>query len=257
MDRVKTKYKFLFLIEQFALTDFKMRYSRSLLGYFWSLLNPVLVFVIYYLVFSVFLKFGNHEYYARHLIIGLLVWNFFADSAQSGMRSLYYKESLLTKVVFPRIVIPVSSLVQNTLTFLINLCVMYVVFFILGLKPQFPISLLPVFLQLIIITAGVSFLLSSFFLKFRDLEHIWTIAIQLGFWLTPIIYHPSVLPEKLRVLIYINPISHIVIYFQELIVQGKADILPYTSVSICISIGIFLIGLITFQKQQLKFSEWV
>ena len=121
----------IFLLTQLALTDFKLRYNNSVLGYLWSLLNPLLIFSVYYLVFSVFMRFEGVSHYQLYLLLGILLWNYFAESTLNGMASIQYKSSLISKINFPKWIIVVASNLTSVLTLVINILI-FSVFFILS-----------------------------------------------------------------------------------------------------------------------------
>lgn len=249
---------YVYLIEQFAITDFKMRFSKSVLGYFWSLIHPLLFFLAYYLVFSVVLKLDSGKTYAFQLLSGILIWNFFCEATLNGMRSLDYKSSLLTKTKFPRIIIPLGSLLANQLTFLINLLVFLVFVQILG--NTLHISMLftvLIFIEVSLLAFGVSLVLSSFYLKFRDIQYIWSILLQLGFWFVPIIYKLDMIPAKYVKYVLMNPLAQVIVHFQNLVINCKSPEFGSTVFIISVSLIVFLAGLAIFLKNQIKFSEWV
>jgi len=249
---------YFFLIEQFAITDFKMRYSKSFLGYIWSLINPLFFFFVYYIVFSVFLHFNTDKNYPIYLLTGILIWNFFSETTQSGMRSIFYKSSLLTKVKFPMMIIPVSSLLTNTLIFFINIVVLFVCLFFIGGNVHYSlVSLLIVLVSLVLFSHGVTLILCSFYLKFRALEYIWSIFLQLGFWLTPIIYKLDFIPSKYVQYVLLNPMTRIIINFQEIIIEGHMPGVKTALQSLIIPFVVVCIGTLIFNKTKHKFSEWV
>ncbi len=245
-----------FLMAQLALTDFKLRYNNSVLGYFWSLLNPLLIFGVYYLVFSVFMRFEGISHYPLYLLLGILLWNYFAESTSNGMASIQYKASLISKINFPKWVIVVASNITSMLTLLINI-VIFSVFFVLSGASFF--SGMPFFilclLQLILLSLGTSFLLSSFYLKFRDLMHIWGILTQMFFWLTPIIYPASMIPPSLRSLFMLNPMARIIRDSRDVLIYGKIPGLHGSILSTAIILAVLIAGILVFNKRSGKFAE--
>jgi ABC-2 type transport system permease protein len=250
--------KYLFLIQQFTITDFKLRYSQSILGYLWSLLNPLMMFGVLYFVFSVFMRFGSIPHYPVYLLSGIILWNYFSEATRGGMDSLLTKSSLLNKISFPRIIIPLSSLFTSTLTLFINLCILslFMVLSRVAIYGSVWISVALIF-ELVFLSFSISLILSSFFLRFRDLVHIWTVLLQVGFWATPIIYPVEIVPEKYRFLVRINPMARIINEFRLSVIYGQgiaaADIC-YTLILIAI---LFVVGLILFQWAQRYFPEWL
>ncbi len=249
---------YLFLLEQFSITDFKLRYTHSVLGYLWSLLKPLLMFGVLFFVFSVFIRFGKMEHYQIYLLSGILLWTYFSEATSSGMESLLSKASLLNKVNFPRIIIILSSSLTSAMTLLINLFVLSFFILVAGIKFSFTfIFIVPIVIELILLSFGISLMLASIYLRFRDLLHIWTVMLQLGFWATPIIYPINVVPDKYRILIYINPMARIIQSFREVVIYGERIdamdmLITFAGITIFIILGYFL-----FTRNQKHFAEWI
>lgn len=246
----------IFLLTQLALTDFKLRYNNSILGYLWSLLNPLLIFSVYYLVFSVFMRFEGVSHYQLYLLLGILLWNYFAESTLNGMASIQYKSSLISKINFPKWIIVVASNLTSVLTLVINILIFSVFFILSGVSffsgmPFFVICLA----QLILLSLGFSFLLSSFYLKFRDLMHIWEILTQLFFWLTPIIYPVGIITPSLRPFFMLNPMARIIMDSRDVLIYGRVPGLLNSILSMAIILLILLIGVLIFNKRSAKFAE--
>jgi ABC-2 type transport system permease protein len=247
-----------YLMQQFTVTDFKLRYSHSVLGYIWSLLKPLMMFGVLYIVFSVFMRFGNVEHYRIYLLSGILLWTFFAETTSSGMLSILNKSSLLNKVSFPRIIIPVSSTLTNALSLIINMIVL--AFFMsvskveVGYSAFFSVVIL---VELIIISLGISFFLCSLYLKFRDLDHLWAVVLQLGFWGTPIIYPIEIVPAKYQIIFKLNPMARLIHDFRMVIVLGQLPGLKTILLNFIMVIAILFFGYFIFIKRQKFFAEWI
>jgi len=172
---------YLFLMFVIALTDFKIKYDNSVLGYMWSLLKPLLMFGTLYIVFSVFVRW-QMENYKLYLFLGIILWNFLSEVTLNSMVLLESKASIVKKVFFPRWIIIIASSITSLLTLLLNICVFFIFFILSDAHLQKTVLLLPVFLaELYILVVGLAFLLCSFFPKFRDVHHIWEVFVQLGF----------------------------------------------------------------------------
>ncbi len=252
------KKNYLFLIEQFTITDFKLRYSQSVLGYLWSLLNPLMMFGVLYFVFSVFMRFGEIPHYQVRLLSGIMLWSFFAEATTGGMNSLLMKASLLNKISFPRIIIPLSSIFTTTLSLLINLIVLVFFMFLSGAAIQITAFMgVVVVIQLIFLSFSLSLLLTSFFLRFRDLSHIWTVFLQLGFWATPIIYPENIVPEKYQILLKINPMARILKSFRSSVIYGEPVALADIYYTFIVIIVFLSTGILLFKWAQKYFPEWL
>jgi ABC-type polysaccharide/polyol phosphate export permease len=246
----------IFLLAQLALSDFKLRYNNSVLGYLWSLLNPLMVFGVYYLVFSVFMRFEGIAHYQLYLLLGILLWNYFAESTTSGMASIQYKASLISKINFPKWMIVVASNLTSTLTLMINLVIFSVFFVVSGASFLSGIIFFPIYLvQLVVFSLGVSFILSSYYLKYRDLMHIWGILIQAFFWLTPIIYPINIIPENIRRYFMLNPMARIIDGSRSVLIYGGMPERSGVIVASAVIAAILLAGMAVFSRRSRKFAE--
>lgn len=248
---------YLFLTLMMAITDFKIKYDNSVLGYFWSLLKPLLMFGTLYLVFSVFIRW-NVENYKLYLLLGIILWNFLSEVTLNSMILLECKASILKKIYFPRWTIVIASSLTSLLTLLLNTVVFFVFFIFSGVS--FHISalfLLIYLLELYILVVGAALLLCALYPKFRDIHHIWEVFVQLGFWATPIIYPISIVPAKYHKLIFLNPVARIIQGCREAIIGPGREFLTFSNHIIIISVAVclFAIGLATFNKLSRSFAE--
>jgi ABC-2 type transport system permease protein len=200
---------FVYVTSALTATEFKLRYFGSILGYFWTLLRPLMIFGVLYVVFTEIFRFGaNVPHYPVMLLLGLIIWNFFADATNSALPSLVQRESLLRKVAFPRAAIPIA--VSMTAAANLGLGLIVVVFFALldGVEVAASwLAVLPIVLGVFAFAAGLALLLSALFVRFRDVAPIWEVGSQFLFWATPIIYTIEVVPDRLRTAIMFNPLS--------------------------------------------------
>jgi len=240
-----------------AITDFKMKYDNSVLGYFWSLLKPLLMFGTLYLVFSVFIKW-EVENYKLHLLLGIILWNFLSEVTLNSMVLLEGKASILEKIYFPRWIIVIASSLTSLLTLLLNIGVFFIFFVFTSARFQTSALLLVVYLaELYILVVGLALLLCSLFPKFRDIHHIWEVFVQLGFWATPIVYPISIVPEKYHTLIFLNPVARIIQGCRQALVGPGSEFLSFTNHIIIISVAVclFAVGLGMFNKLSRSFAE--
>lgn len=200
---------FFYVTSALTATEFKLRYFGSVLGYLWTLLRPLMVFAVLYVVFTEIFRFGGDvPHYAVMLLLGLIIWNFFADATGSALPSLVQRESLLRKVSFPRASIPIAVSTTAGANLILGLIV--VVFFALmdGVTPTVSwLAVLPILVGVFAFAAGLALLLSALYVRFRDVQPIWEVVSQLLFWGTPIIYTIETAPNRLRTIIMFNPLS--------------------------------------------------
>ena len=246
------------LIRELAINDFKLKYNNSILWYFWSLLRPLALFGILYLVFSVFMRLGGGvENYQFYLLIGIILWMFFYEMTILSMQSIVAKANLVKKIYVPKIIIVIATSLTCLMTFLLNLVVFFIFMLIFGLKFQFSLWLLPVYLlELYLFSFGLSLILATLFVWFRDLAHIWEILLQILFYATPIIYPLSVVPLKFQKVAFLNPVAQIIQDIREIVMGGQV-LSPCFWLAPAATIVLLVLGLIVFNKKSKYFAEEV
>jgi ABC-type polysaccharide/polyol phosphate export permease len=248
---------YLYLIALMAITDFKVKYDSSALGYFWSLLKPLLMFGTLYLVFSVFVRW-EVENYKLYLLLGIILWNFLSEVTLNSMVLLEGKASIIKKIYFPRWIVVIASSLTSLLTLLLNVVVFFIFFIFSGAAFHVSALLLILYLvELYILSVGTALLLCALYPKFRDIHHIWEVFVQLGFWVTPIIYPISIVPQKYHVFIFTNPMARIIQGARQAIIGPAGDFSGVTHHLMIISVAVafFLAGLTLFNKLSRSFAE--
>jgi ABC-type polysaccharide/polyol phosphate export permease len=240
-----------------AITDFKLKYDNSALGYLWSLMKPLLMFGTLYLVFSVFVRW-DVENYKLYLLLGIILWNFFSEITLNSMVMLEGKASIIKKIYFPRWIIIIASSLTSVLTLLLNIIVFFIFFIVSGADFHFRGLLLLLYLrELYILAVGIALLLSALYPKFRDIHHIWEVFMQLGFWATPIIYPISIVPEKFHKYIFLNPIARIIQGCRQALIDPESNFLALKNHIFLFSVAIilFIWGITLFNKLSDSFAE--
>jgi len=253
------------LLSELVRTDFKLRYQGSVLGYAWSLLRPLLIFVILYVVFVKFLKLGTGvPHYPVYLLFGIVMWNFFTEMTMQSLGSIVGRGDLIRKIRIPRWLIVFSSSIGTVINLLMNLLVI-AVFMIIGHIGIMPTILwLPlIFVEIYLLALGMSLFLSAAFVKYRDMTYIWEVILQAGFYLTPILYPLSRITNlTFQKIILINPmaqaiqdgryalITHQTLTAHKIFQGGWDEIIPF-AVVVIVLVG----GLVYFRKQSKYFAE--
>jgi len=235
------------LIFLLALNDVKLRYRNSVLGFVWSFLEPLLMLTVLYLVFTHVIR-ADIENYPLYLLLGLIIWYMFSRGSTMGMSSLVEKAGIIQKIYFRREIIVLSS----TLTAFIMMTFEFAAFvFFLALFefiPPLTALLFPLLLiDLFFLTLGLSLILSVLNVKFRDINFIWQVIIQAGFFLSPIIYRMDMFPENIREILQLNPLVPILETAHNLVLY---DILPTplaTTYILLSTATIFIVGYIVFR----------
>lgn len=203
------------LLRELVVTDFKLRYQGSVLGYVWSLLKPMLLFAILYIVFVHFLKIGsNIEHYPVYLLLGVVMWSFFTEATTQGMQAIVGRGDLIRKINFPKYIIVVSGTISALINLLLNLLVVFVFMVINGVHFQWSMLLLPILIvELYIFSLSIAFLLSALYVKYRDISHLWEVFLQGAFYATPILYPIQLViqasPLAAKILL-LNPVAQII-----------------------------------------------
>ncbi len=191
--------------------EFKLKYSGSALGYVWSIVKPLMLFTMLYLVFGrIFHLSSISHYYPVSLLMGIVLMTFFNDGTVLGMNSFVVRGSLLRKLAFPRLIIPTAATLTAAITFGINLLVVaiFVAANHIGPRPSW-LLLVPLLLELYVFTFAVSLILATLFVRLRDIGQVWELALQVFFYATPIIYPIGYLPAWGRKIVFLNPFAQV------------------------------------------------
>jgi ABC-2 type transport system permease protein len=255
------------LVRELAITQFKLKYTGSALGYVWSLVKPAMLFGIMYLVFSVLLKAGGKDKeFPIELLFGIVLWTFFVESTTLAMNAIAGASDLIRKAYFPRWILVVSSTASALLTFAINTLLVVVVTLLLGqLHPTWWSLLAPLYyVELVALVLGFSLLLSALFVFFRDLGHIWEILSLVLFYGSAVVFpFIRITNSTLRHIAGLNPIAQIVQDVRHAVVNPNnpdipsmaTAIGPLVIVPILITIAIMIIGFAVFNRLTPKFAE--
>ena len=253
------------LLSELVRTDFKLRYQGSVLGYAWSLLRPLLIFIILYVVFVRFLKVGGDTpHFPIYLLLGIVIWNFFNEMTVLSTTSIVGRGDLIRKIRIPRWIIIVSSSLSALINLSLNLVVVAVFMAInrVGVLDTLPLLVVVLF-EAYVFALGISLFLSALFVKFRDVSYIWEVALQAGFYLTPILYPLSRITNvTLQKLIMLNPMSQIIqdaryttITHSSLTIYKVFQGGYYMFIPFIIVIVILASGLLYFRKESRYFAE--
>jgi ABC-2 type transport system permease protein len=262
--RKSTNMAYKDLVRELAVTDFKLKYQGSVLGYLWSFAKPLMLFAVLYVVFTRFVRFGDGkvDHYSLYLLLGIVLWSYFTDATSGAMGSIVDRGDLIRKVYFPRIVIVIAASISSLITLLLNLIVVFL--FMVVARIPFHLSL-PVFLLLVVelyvLSLGCSLLLSALYVKFRDFRHIWEVGLQILFYASPIIYPLSLVPQKYVPLLTLSPITQIIQDARWLLITHKtvtaADTLhlPWVLVPYLLPVIILWLGYSYFVRTAAAFAE--
>lgn len=253
------------LLSELVRTDFKLRYQGSVLGYAWSLLRPLLLFLILYIVFVKFLKIGaGIPHFPVYLLLGIVIWNFFNEMTVQSLGSIVGRGDLIRKISIPRWIIVFSSSISALINLFLNMIVIGLFMILNHVDLQMSLLWLPlILLEVYLFALGISLLLSALFVKYRDMGYIWEVVLQAGFYLTPILYPLALITNAtLQKIIMLNPmaqtiqdaryasVTHETQTIYQLFNGGWYSLVPFVIVAATL-VG----GLAYFRKESKYFAE--
>lgn len=265
------------VLKELVKTDFKLRYQGSVLGVAWSVLKPLMLFCVMYVVFVKFLRFTDGTpTFPLVLLLGICLWNFFSEATSMGLNAITGRGDLLRKIDFPKYIVVVSATVNALIGLAINMCV--VVVFCLFNRVQFTwrVVLLPLnFVQYYLLALGTTLLLATLNVYFRDIQHIWEVFTQLLFYATPIIYPLTMVVTNLQGelgasgaemvcrLLLLNPIAQVIQDIRHNLIAPETTPTVWTMwdsigaevIPIVLTFALLGIAAYVFQKHSRKFAE--
>jgi lipopolysaccharide transport system permease protein len=236
-------------------TNFKMRYYGSILGYVWSLLKPLALFGVLFFVYSfVFRQTAPH--YKLFLLLGIMLWDFFTQATTAGMGGFIGNYQMIRKMYLPRIILVLSTISASFIGLFFNLAVFAIFAFFDGVALHARMLwFFPLLVAFYLLVAGIGLILSIIVVKVRDILSVWEVALQLGFWLTPIIYPMSMVPENLRFYMFLNPVAGIMTYSRYVLVGiGGLTKSGFCYVMVA-SVLVFLLGILVFKWKEGEMVE--
>ncbi len=257
MNLFKNLYNYRELLNTNIKKEIRGKYKGSFLGVLWSFVNPLLMVMVYAIVFPFILK-SSEPNYVVFLIIGIIPWTFFTTVINQGTTTVLINANLLKKVYFPREILPISVATSGLINFLIS-CVI-ILFFILfsGIGFSWYLVFLPlVFIIQYIISLGLIFILGAINIYIRDVEYIVNFIVMMLFYATPILYSPSLFPERFRWLFNLNPMAHIINGYRDIFYYQQMPQLTNLGILGIFSLIFLVVGYKIFKKLERGFAEEV
>jgi len=244
------------LIKNLVLKDLKVKYRDSVLGFFWSLVNPLLIILVYSFVFGHVLKVQISKF-PYFIIIGILPWNFFAQSLTMSTGSILDNGSLIRKVWLPLEVLPLATVLFNLAQYVLALVVFFpMTFFFFGISLSWSmIAFFPVLFLHVLFTLGLSFIVSTATVFARDVRHFTEVSLMLLFWLTPIVY--ETFPGTLKAVIYFNPLTHFILSYQDILYRQVFPSGGRFLLLAALSMLSLIVGYALFNYLKFRFAEEV
>ncbi len=254
--KLHAKYRYsIILLKELVITDFKLRYQGSALGYLWSLLRPLFLFVILYVVFVYFLKIGKGvPHWPVAMLLGIVLWNFFAEVTNQGLKSVVGSGGIIRKINFPKYVILFATSMSALINLCINLLVVAVFMAINNVELSWSLAFLPLFiLEIFLFGLGVAFILSTVYVKFRDVNYIWEIIMQALFYGSAVLYPVS------RVLDISNLAGHLLLLnpAAQAIQDAREAMIPTLAPAGLSTNPLFVFGPVVLTAVVLVFGAWL
>lgn len=242
------------LVRNLTVTDLKNRYQNTSLGFFWSLLNPLLLAAVMYFIFRHL--FGAEENFAINLLVGMMAWRFFAVGTSSALGAIVGKPSLVTKVYIPRQILVLSNVLANLISSVLEFVVLLpMILILLGRLPPTVLLFPVIHLIYFWFVYGAGLLLSALHVYFRDLNQIWEVLVFALFFCSPIIYPLTTIPAYLMPYYLLNPMTQFIIMYRQVMVAGDLPSLFGTAGVIVVGIAAYFVGNFVFGKLQRRFAE--
>lgn len=252
------------LLRELVISDFKLRYQNSILGYLWSIVRPLALFTILYVVFAKFFRFGEAiPLFPAYLLLGIVLWTFFIEATNNGLRSIVDRGELIRKVSIPKYTIVLSAAISSLANLFINLIV--VGFFLIITNTAVSTVAILVFplliIELLVLATATSYLLAALYVKYRDIAFIWELGAQVLFYATPIIYPLNLVPANFLNLVVMSPLAQIFQDARQVLVTPDTltvyEVLPgwQPVIPFLVVIAVSLLATSYFKKQAPKFAE--
>ncbi|MCI8530037.1 MAG: ABC transporter permease [Lachnospiraceae bacterium] len=256
--RLQGLYKYRALVKQLVLKDIKLKYRRSFLGYVWSVLNPLMVMVVMYLVFSHMFRFEVQNYPA-YLIIGQTLFTFMTEATNQALFSITGNGPLLKKVYVPKYIFTLSKVTSSLVNLLFSLGAMVIVFIISKVQFSFYMLLVPVVLvEVYIFCLGLGLFLAQITVFFRDIQYIYSVLTTAWMYLTPLFYPMEQLPEAMQqAIMTFNPMYHYVTQFRTLVLEQSIPDIGTLVYGFVLAFVFLLLGTCSFLKNQDKFILYI
>lgn len=257
------------LLTELVKTDFKLRYEASALGYLWSVVSPLLLFTVLYIVFDKFLGFGrNIEHYPVYLLLGIVLWRFFVEATTNGLKAIVQRGSLIRKINFPKYIVVFSGTISSLINLAINLVIVLIFMLFNGVDLSWnALLIVPLLIELYIFALAVAFFLATANVFLRDVSYLWDMVTQVLFYATPIIYPIALVSSKSVLaaqILLTNPAAQVIQDARYVLVTNQTETLWSLSNMSWIVTVPFAVILVTsalavyyFRSQSKRFAEFV
>lgn len=257
MNQLRGLIKYQWLLKELVARDLKIKYRKSVLGYLWSILNPLLMMTILTLVFSNMFRF-DIENYPVYLLTGQLMFTFFAESTNMAMNSILSGAALIKKVYLPKYIFPLSRIISSFATMIFSLFALLIVMLVTDSEFHITIIILPLVLMYVFIfSIGISLILSTIIVFFRDTQYLYGVLLTALNYLTPIFYPVNILPDWLKEIMVFNPMYNFIEMFRNIMIYGRWPEVTEHCICILFAVGTLMLGIYIFKKKQNNFILYI
>jgi len=255
LTRLKEIYAFKNLVYNLVSRDLKVKYKGSILGFFWSLLNPLVMLIVYTVAFKYIIKI-RVENFPLFFLCAFLPWTFLNLSLSMSVSSIKDNANLVKKVYFPREILPLSVVLSNLVQFLLTFIILIPALLLFKIKLGFPLFFLPIIILIqLAFILGLSYILASLNVFFSDIRHLLEIFLQIWFWLTPIIYPVDFVPDRFQTLYRLNPMVLFVESYRNSLLYNAGLSGMNLATLFCVALVFLVLGHVIFNSYNKKFAE--
>lgn len=257
MNQLRGLIKYQWLLKELVARDLKIKYRKSVLGYLWSILNPLLMMTILTLVFSNMFRF-DIENYPVYLLTGQLMFTFFSESTNMAMNSILSGAALIKKVYLSKYIFPISRVISSFTTMIFSLFALLIVMLVTDSEFHITIIILPlVLIYVFIFSIGISLILSTIIVFFRDTQYLYGVLLTALNYLTPIFYPVNILPDWLKEIMVFNPMYNFIEMFRNIMIYGRWPEVTEHCICILFAVGALMLGIYIFKKKQNDFILYI
>lgn len=256
MSQLKEIWAYRTMVESLIKRDLRGRYKGSVLGFFWTFLNPLFQLLVYTFVFSIIMRMGIEDYYL-FLFVALIPWNFFNTCISGGSCCVINQKDLLSKIYFPREVLPISHVLGQLVNMLLTFLVVIAVLIVSGKGINLAVwpYLLVIIPVEVLLAFGLTLLFSAITVYFRDMQFLLTVVAMAWQFMTPVMYPVEMVPDRFRSLYYLNPMTPIIVAYRDVFYYKQAPQLNTLLLGTGMGIGFLIIGWVVFSKLKRRFAE--
>ena len=256
MNTIKELYQYREMIFSLIRKDLRGRYKGSALGFLWTFLNPLLQLVIYTIVFSILFPTNIEKFY-MFLFVGLVPWLFFNTCLAGGATAIVSQENLIKKIYFPRQVLPIAYVTSAFVNMLLTFIVIFAALLVSGVGFNLQVLwVLPIVMVVeYLLALGIAMISSALTVYFRDLEYILGIIAMAWMYLTPILYEVETIPEEYRHLVYLNPMTGVILCYRDILYYKQMPELTTIGTAFGIGVVFLILGFVVFGRMQRHFVE--